>query len=84
MCVVNEINNPSHSCILESVNYINGKLLNKMFQDAKMEIRSRKSKKRQYTEKKRTIHDRQNTMQKNKRWSTAIPTQNGGSGSPEE
>jgi hypothetical protein len=34
--------------------------------------------------KKRTIHDRQNTMQKNKRWSTAIPTQNGGSGSPEE
>ena len=34
--------------------------------------------------KKRTIHDRQNTMQKNKRWSIAIPTQNGGSGSPEE
>ena len=53
MCVVNEINNPSHSCILESVNYINGKLLNKMFQNAKMEIRSRKSKKRQYTEKKK-------------------------------
>ena len=67
MCVVNEINNPSHSCILESVNYINGKLLNLMFQDTKMEIRSRKSKKRQYTGKKkeRTIHDRQNTIQKN-------------------